>query len=548
VFGEDFLERLAAAPLAAELESACAQDLLAARILRRLPDLPPTPALREALEQPAPPGAAGGRSTSALLVLLADQALRFVSADGREALGAACLFTHLAHRDVLAGVAALEGRRLQNAFTELQWLGLLDAWDGDRYLGIPPRLQQPLAERLLTGPGYPHQRARMMRAYQTYLAQARPAAAAACQGAPALGWFRECRVTISPPAMAEVQRLGIERVNVAELAALLAEERDWESLRQLSDAAQAVQGVPEWADCLHLINHCLLGAGEALADPVFQATALCRIGAGLVASGRHAAAEPPLARALELIGPTSAWETMAEIYHWLSRCHLKTGRHEAAANLLLAAAELARQTGNAEHLAQALEGLAEAWRGLPDGVAEAERYLPARIEYLEQRGHGAAAARCRRLLGDLYQNAGRGREARAIFQDVEARFRHAQAAPEAYSTALRVAEGHALEGSLQDALATLRQARGQWPGQVNPAAEGRLLALIAQGQLDAGDSAASLEAYLEARRLLESCGDRDGVIRLLDAIGGLYFRLGDHAMSTRCYEERLRLQAPAPAR
>jgi tetratricopeptide (TPR) repeat protein len=542
--GEAFLERLAAAPWGDELRAACAQDLLVARLLRRLPRLPPAAVLEPALRAAHPdPGGGGRLATAPLLELLLDQVLGLISADGRAVLSALCLFTHVAHRDILADVTAMERRRLQNALTELQWLGVLDAYGGERYFALPPRLQNRLAERLLTGAAFTTQRERLTLAYQAWLAQAATLGEAARRGPALLGWSRA-----EPPddllgLWPALQRLGLERVNVAELATLQVEEQDWAGLQRLSDGLQDLQGVQEWTDCLHLVNHCLLGAGEATGDPARQAAALCRLAQGQVLAGQHAAAEPLLARALDLVAATTAWGVMAEVYHWLARCHLRARRHDAAANLLLAAVELAQQTGNGEHLVRALEALAQLWRTREDGLTEAEQFLPPRIQYLEQHDQADGAARVRRLLGDLYLGAGQGQRAQELYHEVEAHFRARESGQETYLTSLRLAEGHALEGQPQRALAVLHSARQEWSGSADPAGECRVLVAAAQGLQEQADIPAALDCYLEARRLMGTTGDREGVIRMLDVIGGLYFHLGDQAKSTRCYQERLQLQA-----
>jgi tetratricopeptide (TPR) repeat protein len=553
-FGDAFLERLEAMPLGKDLRDLCAQDLLVGRLLRRIPRLPPREALERALQAAhTDSSAAAPLVTGPLLTLLLDHVMGLVSADGRAVLAAQCLFSHFVHRDVLADVTAMERRRLQGALTELQWLGLLDAYDGERYFLLPPRLQNHLAEGLLTTATFTAYRERLALAYPAWLSRMGPAAEAARRGFPLLSWSRG-----GPPDDAaaqwsgqwsahwsSLQRLGIERANVAELAMLHTEERDWAALQRLSDGLQELQGVPEWADCLQLVNHCLLGAGEAEKNAARQAGALCRLGQGKVLAHQTGVGEPLLTRALDLVSATSAWDVMADVYHWLAVCHRQARRHDAAVNLQFAAVELAQQTGRADHLLRALEELGALWQARDDGLEQAEQFLPPRIEYLESQHQGDAAARVRRLLGDLYQRAGRGDAARALYHDVEAHFRSVAAGQETYVTALRLAEGHALEGQPQRALDVLQSARQEWGGAGDPAGECRVLLAAAEALQEQGDVAAALDSYLEARRLLDAMGDRDGVIRMLDVIGGLYFHLGDQAKSTRCYQERLQLQAVA---
>jgi tetratricopeptide (TPR) repeat protein len=547
VYGEAFLERLAALPWSGLLRAVCAQDLLAGRILRRLPSLPRREALEQALAA-AHAGPGAPMPTGPLLRLLLDQALGLLSPDARTVLAAQCLFSHLVHREVLADATGLEGRRLQAGLTELQWLGLLDAYDGERYFALPARTQNHLAERVLTDKIYQTFRDRLALSVPQWLAGCGAAAEVAQCGVPLLAWGGERGEEDPCASRPDLRRLGVERVVAADLAAMLADAEDWDGLARLSDSAQGVQGVPEWADCLHLVNHCLLAGGEAARDPARQAAALCRLGQGQVLAGQFAAAEPLLARALELVGATNAWDVMAEVYHWLARCHSHARRYEAAANLHLAALELAQQTGQVEHMVRALEALGALWQAREKGVEQAAQVLPPRIAHLESLGRHDAAARVRRLLGDLYLHAGRRGEARVLHQQAETHFRGARSAREAFLTALRLAEGYALEGQAKRALETLQAARQEWSGPGDPAAECRVLMAAAQSLQEQGEIAAALDGYLEARRLMEAAGDRDGVIRVLDVIGGLYFRLGDQAQSTLCYQERLQLQAvPSPS-
>ncbi|MCH8883672.1 MAG: tetratricopeptide repeat protein, partial [SAR324 cluster bacterium] len=74
------------------------------------------------------------------------------------------------------------------------------------------------------------------------------------------------------------------------------------------------------------------------------------------------------------------------------------------------------------------------------------------------------------------------------------------------------------------------------------------LGLNAQWHEAHGRPEEALEGYLRLRSLWERVGDREGVIGVLDSLGGLYFQLGQQEQSTRCYEERLLLQAEAPHR
>lgn len=544
VLEPEFLERLDAAPRAYRLKAICARDLLAARLIRRLPQLPDSDALVLA---------ADGR---ALLGCLADQVLPLLNPDARLALDAILQFTHLVHRDMLERLTGFEPKRLQRALTELQWLGLLDASDGDRYLAVPLRLQSVLAERLLDAQAFHTLARRMVEAYQAYLLEAQRGLPAGAKGMarmrPRLALERPGAETAAEAAVRTAHRLGVERVNLADLAALLAEERRWDELARLSDAAAPLLALPAWRDVQELLNHCLLGAAEASGDTATQARALLRLASPALHAESFAQAAPLLDKALLLLtsggpppqGPAAAhWDLLAEIYHGLSRCHAALGRPEAAVNLLLAAAELARQLERPQDWLRALRELLAVWEGKPEAYEEALRYLPPRIQALELQGHPREAALALRLLAEAAMRSGRLGEARTQLRELLQRFRDMNNAEEAYRTRVRLAECQALADQPEPALTALRAARAEWGGPPDRPAEARAL-LAAAGKLDAGGRATqALQAYLDAREMLEAEGEREAVLKLLDAIGPLYYRLGEPAQSTRVYQERLQLQA-----
>ena len=545
VLEPDFLERLDAAPLGARLKAICAGDILAARLIRRLPRLPDSAALVDA-----------AHDGPALLGFLADELLPLLNPDARRALGAMLLFTHLVHREMLERVTGFDAKRLQRAVTELQWLGLLDAADGDRYLAVPLRLQGVLAGRLLDGEAFHTLAQRMVQGYQAYLLEAQrrlPAdAKAVARLQPRLALERPGGETAAEPAVRTAHRLGVERVNLADLAALLAEERRWDELARLSDAAAPLLALPAWRDVQGLLNHCLLGAGEACGDGIMQARALVRLASPALHAGAFAQAEPLLDKALRLLtdrtpraqDPAAAtWDLLAETYHGLSRCQAALGKPEAAVNLLLAAAELAQQLERPEELLRALRALLAVWEGKPDAYEEALRYLPPRVQALERQGHPREALLARRLLAEAALRSGRLGAARTQLHELLQRFRDLNHAEETYRTRIRLAECQALADQPEPALAALRAARAEWGGPADRPAEARAL-LAAAGKLETGGRATqALQAYLDAREMLEAEGEREAVLKLLDAIGPLYYRLGEPAQSTRIYQERLQLQA-----
>jgi tetratricopeptide (TPR) repeat protein len=541
----DFLELLDDAPLAVRLKALCARDLLAARLLRRLPRLPESEALLHA---------AG--DSQALMAFLADALLPLLNPDARRALGALLLFTHTVHRDLLARLTGLDARHLQRALTELQWQGVVDASDGDRYLSVPLRLQGVLAERLLDGEAFHAIAGRMVEAYLAYLAEAQRALPADPKSLarlrPRLALERAGAETAAEPAVRTAHRLAVERVNLADLAALLAEERRWDELTRLSDAAAPLLALPAWRDVQGLLNHCLLGAGEAVGDATLQARALLRLAGPALHAGQFAQAEPLLDKALQLLtagapdvrgAASAAWDLLAEAYHGLSRCHAALGRRESAINLLLAAAELAQQLERPRDLLRALRALLARWDGRPEAYDEALRVLPPHIQALERQGHPREALLARRLLAEAALRSNRLGEARTMLHELLQRFRDLNAAEEVYRTRVRLAECQAQADQPEPALTALRAARADWSGAPDRLAEARTL-LVAAGKLETGGRAThALQAYLDARELLEAEGEHEAVLKLLDAIGPLYYRLGEPAQSTRIYQERLQLQA-----
>ncbi len=545
VFEPDFLERLDAAPRGAQLRALCARDLLAARLLRRLPRLPDSEALLHA-----------GGDSQALVALLAEEILPLLNPDARHVLGALLIFTHLVQRDLLLQLTGFDGRRMQRALTELLWLGLLDASDGDRYYSVPLRLQGVLAERLLDGETFRALGERMVDAYRAFLAEAAgmlPSdAKQMARLRPRFALERAGAETAAEPAVRTAHRLAVERINVADLAALLAEERRWDELARLSDAAAPLLALPAWRDVQGLLNHCLLGSGEALGDAAIQARALLRLAAPALHGGQHALAQPLLDKALHLLSEAApaaqgssaaAWDLLTEVYHGLSRCHAAQGRPEAAANLLLSAAELAQQLDRPQGLLRAMKALLELWEGRPEAYEEVGRFLPPRIQALERLGHPREALLARRLLAEAAMRQGRTGEARAQLHELLQRFRDLGSAEEVYRTRLRLAECQALSDQPEPALTALKAARSDWGGAPDRVAEARALLAAAQKLESTGRATLALQAYLDAREMLEAEGEREAVLKLLDAIGPLYYRLGEPALSTRIYQERLQLQA-----
>jgi tetratricopeptide (TPR) repeat protein len=180
---------------------------------------------------------------------------------------------------------------------------------------------------------------------------------------------------------------------------------------------------------------------------------------------------------------------------------------------------------------------------MPEAYEEALRVLPPRIQALGTQGHPREALLARRLLAEAALRSGHLGEARSQLHELLQRFRDMNNAEEIYRTRIRLAECQAVADQPEPALMSLHSARTEWGGTPDRPAEARAL-LAAAGKLEtSGRATQALQAYLDARELLEAEGESEAVLKLLDAIGPLYYRLGEPAHSTRIYQERLQLQA-----
>ncbi|MCZ6533585.1 MAG: AAA family ATPase [SAR324 cluster bacterium] len=552
VFHESLVERIAGSPHKDGLMRACGRDLLAARMLWRLEAWPPTeqlePALAQAvaLEAQPAPGDAGQ-----LLELLLQAVLAELSRDALNVLQAMCVFTYLVHLEVLSNLTELDGRRLNHALAELQWMGLVDAFDCDRYFALQLRLQAPLGRHLVTPAAYRRLRPLLSGSCQSYLAalqagEAQGALPPAGMNHSAVAWNEPDSLAAQPAQTRRMYRIGVERINIAELALILAEEEDWRTLQRLVASAAFLQFQPGLEDMGALLNRLLLAAGLALQDGNLQATALLGLARPMLAAQRTLEAQPLLEQALRLLGDNPGWEQLAETYLLLSRCYEASQRMEAAINMLYAAEELARQLGNADRLVQAVIALVRIWRAEGEDDGDSEAFLNQTINHLERGGEVLAAARVELLLGETRSLTGRSVDAQRTFHRVLQVFREAEQPQQTYEAMLRLAEAYLLEDLPDDALDALVQARETTGARKQPALENRALTRICRSFERAGRFQEALNGYLLLKTIHEELGDRDGLRGVLDTIGGLYFQLGEQENSTRFYQESLLLRETVP--
>jgi tetratricopeptide (TPR) repeat protein len=545
MFDEGLPERLRALDPQGRLLEHCCGDLFAARLLRRHPAPPSPERLREALA----PAEQGPSPAVRLLELLVEDALPSLGEEVREVLAVLALLPALVHREALAGSCALDDRRLQVVLDELQWLGWVDLHESDRYVELAHRLHRPVAERLLTLGALARVQARLIRVYQAFLAGL--ATDLEHQGSrwrtlppPLLAWAEERCEGQPPGRMLLLHRLGVERVNLAELALLLCEEGDWRPLARLVAGAFPLAGWRELEELWGLLHHCLLAAGEARADPVMQAQALNRLAEPALRVRNAERARPMLERALELLGRTPGWEVLGETYRMLARCYELLGKLDPALNLLYAAVELAQQLDNPEDLVRACERLVPLWvRRGADGAA-AERFLARQALDLRQNGRHPHAALVARLQGELLLRLGRPEEAIVLLHDVLESFHALDDGRGRADTLVHLAECHVRLGEGERALELMTTAGDPGAASAGAAEErGRVWSELCRLFEQRNQPQQALEGYLSIRRLLEEMGDREALIGVLDRIGGLYYQLGEQAKSTQCYEERLHLQA-----
>ena len=544
MFGEAFVETLEHYPDGGGLLLHCCSDLFAARLLRRMQHWPEPGQVSEVLSRPSPQRHTG------FIELLLERLLNTLGRDEARVLSCLSFFPDMAHHDVLGSLAGLEPMALQAALTGLQWAGLVDSFDGERYLQLPQRLQRLLVGRLLDERLLTELQPRLLRAYQAYLGsvsrelQTWRAGAGGGEGQPEaeFSWRNEAAPAETPSRRRFWQRLAVERVNLAEVATLLTENGDWLQLERFISEAAPLAGIKGMEDLSALLNQCLSAAGAARGDGVLLAQGITRLAGPHIENGDLEQARILLERALELLGPTDGWSVMGETYRLLGRCHMGLGNVEAARNLMLSAIELARQLEDPDMLVECCENLemfSEQDGGGPDGL---EHMLNQHMEYLERGGRGIQAARMQCLQARLMVRSGQQEQARGELRQALDVFRAMGDARGAARALMELAELEAGQGNAQEALECWRDARGEPQAVIQPRQHLGLVKMITRRAEAGEDQKMQLEAWLELKIVLEKAGSRQELLEVLDNIGGLYFQLGEQEKSTRCYQERLQIQ------
>lgn len=548
IFHPSLLQRIAAHPEREALLQVCGTDLLVARMLWRLQRWPARTRLGPLLaDRPGDDPRPAGRDTGALLELVLQAVLAELSRDALNVLQALGMFTFLVHQEVLSHLTELDGGRLGQALAELQWMGLVDAYDGERYFGLHLRLQNQIAARQVTPVVYRRLLPLLARSTQGWLAELGGGTDAAGMppggaGFPLLAWGEQNGRPGNIALTRRCHRIGLERINLCELALMLAEEQDWQGLTRLVAAAAFFKDMPGMEDMARLLDRLMLAAAVALEDANLQAGALVGLARPLLAADRPEQAQPLLEHALRLLGSNPAWEQLAETYLLLSGCYEALGRAEAAINMLCAAEELAGQLGNAHYLVEAAGALVRIWREQGESEAQAESFLERTIQRIQQGGHHLHAAKLKVLLGESLSRTGRGVEAQELFQAALNTIRDAEVSQDGYDTLLRLAQAYLLENLPDEALDAFMQARIILIAGKDQARESRALEPICR--MFEGDQRyqEALNGYLLLRTIREEIGGREGLLAVLDIIGGLYFQLGEQAKSTRFYQESLQLK------
>ena len=559
IFNPEFLERLRDYRDAGRLIGECRRDLLAARLLRRLTDWPEPGewVTREGLP-------AGGKQEAklaarmpqtGLLRVTLERVLAGLGEEPQRALAAISLLAGLVHREILAEATGMDGRTLQQALTELQWVGVVDVYEGHRYLAIPLRVQSVVGQRLITREMYATLAPRVLRGYRNYLADTAKVLQLAHRNGhpydhpPLLSW-RPGEAPQRPEKRDRFfYRLGLEQANVAELGAVFSVEADAEGLATLARNIRGLEALAGLRDLAMRIGFDLLSLGYTHGNEILQAEALNHIARALLADGRTEEAAKVLERALEILSHRTGWNILQESYLLLSRCQLSLGNREAAENLLKSAIELAYQLGDGDYLFEALRALVKTASDLQQDQAPVEQLISDAIAFLEQSDQPRPALRVRRLQAEILLDAARLDSAREILDSVLAAATDAGDMVEAGRTCFLLAECM-VYGDQPEAAWNVYLDGKQWMGRApesSPREEMRALNLISRWNGANGKYQEAVWGYQQVRLLNETLGDREGLIRTLDTLGGLYYRIGQQEHSTRCYEERLYLQATVGA-
>lgn len=549
VYGEELRRKLTDFGDDGQLLRYCCQDLFAPQLLRRLHQWPDAEEIALALEDwDNASGEERQKPSSELVTLLLDKILELVRDDGVLVLRLLAIFPYLVHREMLVQGTGLNDKRLHGALAALQWHGLVEAHDNDHYFTIPPRLHAQVATALLNQGFISQVKVRLLRAYQLYLSGLRPVLESLEKqddhAPPIAYWAENAVIGKSSAQMRTWQRLGIERLNLAELAAMVTDESDWSALSQLAEEAAALVNLPGMEDAWALVNHCLSAAGQARNDRVLFAQALNQLAEPLLNNGEPERARLLLEQALELLESSKGWPVLAKTYRLLAKANEDTDRLVPSQNLLHSAVELAQQMVSPKELVRACASLLRIWKKT-DEMGQGEAFLRPRIEFLQQNNHPLQALALERMLGDVMAETGRESEADTQYRTVldQCRLRNAHA--ESARTLLGLAGLQAKRREPEQALALWQNVAKDHPS-LEIAEQRKLLEEVGrQFELD-NQPERALDTWLSLRALVERAARPGELIPILDHIGGLYYQLGEQEKSTRCYEERLMLQEGLP--
>ena len=542
LYGEAFVDTLRHFPDGGLLLRHCCGDLLAARLLRRLSVWPEPGRVRELLgsqEHPHHSAEAGSK----LLELLAGAAIETLGDGERRVLGALALFPDLVHEAMLPALTGLEPKDLLPTLSGLQWLGLVEAFEGERYFLLPHRLQGLVAARLLTRQAMADLEYRIQRAYHVLLAEI-PGRLSAEGGAPLPmeAWVDREGTQREASAWRLWQRLGVERLNLAEVAALLTESKSWVQLERFVSQAAPLAKLPGLGDLWGFLNRCLAAAGTALEDGVLLAQGLTRLAQPLLEMGELDRARMLLERSLELLAPTNSWAIMGETYRLLSRCHTRLGNLDAAHNLLLSALELGQQLGDPEALVAGCLELETLYLARGLDPAQAEPMFQPHLEILERSGNPVTAARLKGILGRMRGRAMQLEAAEEMLQSALETLRLNHATEFAGEVMMDLADTALRAGQADAALKWWRMARALESVRVPGGRQQTLIREVCALFEPEQDRVRQLETWLELRMVLERSGNPTEMLEVLDRIGGLYYQMGEREKSTQYYQERMTLQ------
>jgi tetratricopeptide (TPR) repeat protein len=347
------------------------------------------------------------------------------------------------------------------------------------------------------------------------------------------------------------QRLAVERSHLAELAALLEGEQAVGELGALVQTSDALARCPITADVHRRLLHTQYALGVALGDAGRQAEALNRLAAPLIAGSRYAAAQPLLEQVLHLAGrDTMPWDTLADTYGRLSHCYIQLGQADAAGNMLQASLELARQLGNGMRLVEALSGMLHLWKLRGESLAQGQQMLTQNIAELTERNQPMAVARLRGLLAEVHLERGETTDAARLLQEALATLRTERDGEGLYHILLGLAQVSLAKEDAAQAAHYYAEAQACRPPHQDDLYESDVLAQLCALQERRGLYDDAVASYERLQERYERRGDREGLIAVLDAVGGLYYQLGRQEESILCYQRRLQLLEhgdPAPA-